>query len=155
MASSRPLLRPQFWERPLAELNEAEWEALCDGCGLCCLHKLQDDETEQVFFTDVACDFLDLHTCRCTGYQQRQQQVADCLSIREQSQTEGGDIVFEYLPLTCAYRLRHQQQPLPVWHPLLTHQPLKSAAVMGQQGVIHERMLTQDLHDRIIDWVQI
>ena len=75
-------LRPNFWKQyPLEQLNSAEWEALCDGCGLCCLVKLEDDETAEVAYTKVACKLLDCKTARCSDYVNRQQQVADCIQL--------------------------------------------------------------------------
>lgn len=144
--------RAEFWLLPLEALNAAEWEALCDGCGLCCLNKLQDEDTDEVFFTNVACNGLDLQTCRCQYYAQRQQKVPDCLCIRNESAAHPQ--MFNYLPATCSYRLRHLQQPLPQWHPLLTGQPIRSAQVMGQQGVINEKALKKTLHEHIISWVK-
>jgi hypothetical protein len=103
-----------FWEKPLASLDRAEWEALCDGCGKCCLHKLEDDDTGEIHATNVACRLLDRHTARCTNYRGRKAYVPDC--IRLTSSRVGA---LAWLPSTCAYRLRSEGQPLPEWHYLL------------------------------------
>jgi len=105
----------RFWERrSLEELDPAEWEAVCDGCGLCCLHKLEDDEDGAIYYTDVACRLLDPASCRCTDYAHRRERVPDCVQISPQNVRE-----FAWLPQTCAYRLLAEGKPLPPWHHLL------------------------------------
>ncbi|WP_114416300.1 YcgN family cysteine cluster protein [Marinospirillum perlucidum] len=147
-------MREEFWTLPLSELTTQEWEALCDGCGRCCLHKLQDEEDDQVYYTDVACHLFDPATCRCRDYSGRLAQVPDCMSIREE-----GEEVYQYLPRTCAYRLRHENQPLPFWHPLITRQEeaMRLAGISVQQKVISEADLPDDadLEERIINWVEL
>lgn len=113
--SQSVLDRPRFWEnRTLAELSEAEWEALCDGCGRCCLNKLENEDTGEILFTSAACHLLDIDRCRCTQYAQRQRLVPGCLSLRRKFTQ------FHWLPRTCAYRLRAEGKPLAAWHPLLS-----------------------------------
>ena len=108
-----------FWaSKTLPELTLAEWEALCDGCGKCCLHKLEDDGSGEVFHTNVACRLLDLTTGRCTRYGDRFRWVTDCVSL-----TPAEVRRVSWLPRTCAYRLRAEEQPLPDWHPLVTGDP--------------------------------
>jgi uncharacterized protein len=103
-----------FWEKPLAALDRGEWEALCDGCGKCCLHKLEDHDTGEVHPTNVACRLLDRHTARCTNYRGRRAHVPDCIRL-----TASRIGTFTWLPSTCAYRLRSEGKPLPDWHYLV------------------------------------
>ncbi|HEX5787844.1 MAG TPA: YcgN family cysteine cluster protein [Woeseiaceae bacterium] len=109
----------EFWKRKsLAELDRREWESLCDGCALCCLHKVEDEDTGALFYTNLACRLLDTDTCRCTDYANRVKLVSDCLRLSADS-TEA----FEWLPETCAYRLLARGSDLPAWHPLVTGDP--------------------------------
>ncbi|GKY86990.1 YcgN family cysteine cluster protein [Sinisalibacter aestuarii] len=112
-------LRHRFWELPLRQLTPEEWEALCDGCGKCCLNKLEDEETGEIAFTRVACRLLDGATCRCAQYDIRLQFVPECIVLTPETM----DKVAYFMPSTCAYRLRHEGEPLPDWHPLLTGDP--------------------------------
>jgi uncharacterized protein len=104
-----------IWERPLASLNPEEWEALCDGCGKCCLHKLEDEVSGEVFPTNVACKLLDRRMGRCSDYAHRFKTVPDCIKL-DLRQLEK----MTWLPSTCAYVRRLYDQPLPRWHYLLT-----------------------------------
>lgn len=121
-------LRPRFWETvPLQKMNPAEWEALCDGCGKCCLNKLEDADTGEIAFTRVACRLLDDHTCRCGQYQRRKQFVPECVVLTPKNI---GDIAY-WMPSTCAYRLLHEGKPLYDWHPLVSGDP-ESVHAAGQ-----------------------
>lgn len=112
--SARP-----FWETvPLQRMSRAQWESLCDGCGKCCVHKLEDDETGELFATNVACRLLDVKTARCADYANRRAHVPECVRLTpEKLET------IEWLPSSCAYLRVHRGQGLPDWHPLMTGDP--------------------------------
>lgn len=109
-------LRPEFWTKPLTSLNREEWEALCDGCAKCCLLKLEDEDTGEVAYTSITCRLLDAGTCRCGNYPLRKTLVPGCVVIDAENVEE----IKDWMPATCAYRLRADSKPLPDWHPLLT-----------------------------------
>ncbi len=112
-------MKDEYWKRKsLAEMNPDEWERLCDGCALCCMHKIEDEESGEIFYTDIACRLLDVNTCRCTDYANRARRVADCL-VLSLDEPEA----FAWLPDSCAYRRLANAQELPAWHPLLTGDP--------------------------------
>lgn len=105
-----------FWEDvPLEKLDRGQWEALCDGCGKCCLHKLEDEETGELFATNVACKLLDRPSARCSDYRNRHAYVPDCIRL-----TPAKLLELDWLPVSCAYRLRAEDKPLPVWHHLIS-----------------------------------
>ncbi|MDA8137405.1 MAG: YcgN family cysteine cluster protein [Desulfobacteraceae bacterium] len=105
-----------FWEnKTLAQLTKEQWEALCDGCGRCCLQKLKNPTTGKIYYTWVACHLLDIESCRCSGYELRHILVPDCLEL-----FPGNILRLRWLPKTCAYRLIAEQKPLPEWHPLIS-----------------------------------
>jgi uncharacterized cysteine cluster protein YcgN (CxxCxxCC family) len=109
-------MNDQFWKRKsLGELSAAEWESLCDGCALCCMHKLEDEETGEIFYTDIACRLLDIDSCRCKDYAARAKRVADCLVLSVDCPE-----AFQWLPASCAYRRLSEGGDLPDWHPLLS-----------------------------------
>ncbi len=126
-------LAPRFWERkPLQKMTPREWEALCDGCGKCCLNKLEDEDSGEVALTRVACRLLDDETCRCTQYDIRHQFVPECIVLRPQNIDEHA----YWLPQTCAYRLLWEGKPLYDWHPLLSGSPDSvHAASVSVQGL--------------------
>src|SRR4051794_21161267 len=107
-----------FWEKPLESLNREEWESLCDGCGKCCLHKLEDADTGEVHATNVACKLLDTHSARCTHYRGRHAFVPDCIRLTARTVSR-----HDWLPSTCAYRLRAEGKSLPDWHYLVCGDP--------------------------------
>ncbi|QBQ55123.1 YcgN family cysteine cluster protein [Nitrosococcus wardiae] len=143
------MIEPEFWKhKTLQAMSPEEWEALCDGCGKCCLYKLEDAETGEIFYTDVACRLLDLHSCRCMDYQHRAQKVSDCLSLRAEL-TEA----LKWLPSTCAYRLIGEGKELFDWHPLISGDPetVHQAGVSARGRTVLESQV-RDLEDHVVDW---
>jgi len=112
-----------FWDKPLQSLDHAQWEALCDGCGKCCLIKAEDEDDGKIYLTNIACKLLDLDTAQCSDYRNRRKHVPDCIRL-----TKDGLDRFHWLPESCSYVLRANNEPLPEWH------YLKS----GSRETIHE-----------------
>ena len=121
-APNRPSDQP-FWEKPIEALDRGEWEALCDGCGKCCMHKIEDEDTGRIYDTNVACRLLDLETAQCSDYRRRRFLVPDCIRLSRAKIDS-----FPWLPKTCAYRLRADGEPLRDWHYL----------VSGSRETVHE-----------------
>lgn len=130
-------------------MTPSEWESVCDGCGKCCLVKLEDEDTGEIALTSVACKLLDLQTCRCTRYSERCNLVAECIDLKQHDFTE-----YKWLPATCAYRLLANGQPLPEWHPLLSGsgQSVLAAGISVSPYAIQESPLV-DPEDHIIEWL--
>ena len=113
-------LSPEFWKhKPLKSLTSEEWEALCDGCGKCCLNKLEDEDTGEVALTRIACRLLDDQSCKCGQYPIRHQFIPDCIVLKPSNIDENA----YWMPKTCAYRLLWSGQPLFDWHPLISGNP--------------------------------
>lgn len=141
-----------FWKRKtLAEMSKAEWESLCDGCGRCCLNKIEYEDTGEIVYTDVGCRLLDGEACRCRDYPHRNARVKNCdrLTARNISR-------LNWLPSTCGYRLIDSGRDLYWWHPLVSGDPetvhAAGISVRGRVGVFEHRMGEEDLEDRIVDW---
>ena len=148
---SEPSLRPRFWERvSLERMNRAEWEALCDGCGKCCLNKLEDEETGEVALTRVACRLLDDETCRCSQYPIRHQFVPECIVLTPKTLKDN----MYWLPQTCAYRLVHEGKPLFDWHHLISGDPASvhgAGVSMRGRTVAEFEVSEDDWEDHIIE----
>jgi len=140
-----------WWERKaLSRMTPEEWESLCDGCGKCCLIKLEDPDDGEIVFTDVACHLLNGQSCRCRNYADRQRLVSDCVVLRPETVA-----TLEFMPRSCAYRLRAEGRPLYWWHPLVSGDPetvhLAGMSVRGR--VVPEREVKDDdLEDHIVTW---
>ena len=141
----------RFWEsKSLAEMSPEEWESLCDGCGKCCVVKLEDVDTGEFHSTDVGCRLLDGDTCRCADYPRRRELVEDCVVL-----TPGSMDQLPWMPATCAYRLLNEGRPLPSWHPLETGDPESThRAGMSVRGRIfsEETVADEDYPNHIVDW---
>lgn len=142
-------METEFWkEKTLSEMTKSEWESLCDGCALCCLHKLEDEDTGQIYFTDIACRLLDIDSCRCINYGARAQEVRECLVLSPDTPE-----VFAWLPGTCAYRRLAEKKTLPEWHPLVSGDPMSvHAAGISARGKVSSETDTDEWSVlRIID----
>ncbi|EAR60912.1 YcgN family cysteine cluster protein [Neptuniibacter caesariensis] len=140
-----------FWRsKSLQEMTPSEWESLCDGCALCCLHKLEDEDTQEVFYTSVVCHLLDFDTCRCTRYEDRCKLVPDCVKLTPQDVDD-----FHWLPPSCSYRLIHEGKDLPEWHPLLSGRQETvieaEASVLSWYEVKDDEIEVEDYVDYIIE----
>ncbi len=141
-----------FWEeKALEEMSETEWESLCDGCGRCCLVKLEDEDTGRIHFTDIGCTLLDAAGCRCRDYAQRQARVPDCVKLTPETVRS-----LKWLPKSCAYRLIRDGEPLQWWHPLVSgnsetvHQA--GVSVRGRVSGPEEDFTVPDMIKRIVRW---
>ncbi len=130
-------------------MTTEEWESLCDNCGKCCLHKLEDEDTAEIFYTSVVCDLIDLNTCRCTRYSERCRLVPDCLDLKQHDFAD-----FNWLPSTCAYKLIAEGKDLPSWHPLVSKQAesVHEAGVSVKSYAMKESEV-DSTEDHIIEWL--
>jgi len=125
-----------FWEnKSLSEMTNKEWESLCDGCGRCCLYKFQDEDSDEMFFTNIACKMFDAGICRCSSYEKRFESVPECADIRKFTKRE-----YQWLPERCAYRLLFEGKKLKSWHPLISGDPesVHKAGVSMQNNIMNE-----------------
>lgn len=137
MADERP-----FWKsKSLGEMTKAEWESLCDGCGRCCLNKLEDEDTGKFLYTRAACKLLDIGTCQCTDYPNRAKRVPDCVTLTPQNVPELG-----WLPESCAYRRLDEGRGLAWWHPLVsgTAETVRKAGISVENEAYTEEGITVD-----------
>jgi uncharacterized cysteine cluster protein YcgN (CxxCxxCC family) len=140
-----------FWRRKsLENLTRKEWESLCDGCAKCCLQKLEDEETRQIYFTNIVCDLLDLQSCRCTHYKERSTRVPNCVTLKPK------DLADPYwLPPSCAYRLLAEGKDLPPWHPLRHDGDSRKMRLSGHSilGKVVPEAEADDWEHHLIDWI--
>lgn len=138
-----------FWkEKSLQEMTREEWESLCDGCGKCCLHKLEDEDTGEIHCTEISCRFLDSETIQCTKYLDRQRYVGNCVVMSPDLLDK-----LPWMPSTCAYRLLNEGKDLPDWHPLVSGDP-ESVHKAGQsvKGRCIDEREAGDYEDHLVDW---
>jgi len=141
-----------FWQsKRLHEMTPTEWDSLCDGCGQCCMNKLEDEDTGEVYHTDLVCQYMDTDTCGCTVYPERLEKVPGCTLITPQTLPD-----YHWLPYTCAYRTLADGRPLADWHPLRSgdSQSVHDAGVSVRGKVVSEAAVAeQDWEEHIIHWV--
>jgi uncharacterized cysteine cluster protein YcgN (CxxCxxCC family) len=140
---------PPFWEvKSLDEMNRAEWESLCDGCGKCCLHKLEDEDTGELLPTNVACKLLDRRSGQCSNYKHRHAFVPECVRLTPRKLRQ-----IDWLPKTCAYRLLDEGQPLADWHPLISGDPesVHRAGISVRGWTVSEVDVGEDLEHHLVD----
>ncbi|MEG9861718.1 MAG: YcgN family cysteine cluster protein [Parvularculales bacterium] len=140
-----------FWKsKTLGEMTPQEWESLCDGCGRCCLVKLEDEDSGEYYYTDVACRLLDQSNCRCTRYAERTRLVKECIALTPDTVTD-----LFWMPRTCAYRLIAEGRDLYWWHPLVSgdSKTVHEAGVSIRGQVVEERSVPDEaLEDHIVEW---
>ncbi|MGC1777814.1 MAG: YcgN family cysteine cluster protein [Xanthobacteraceae bacterium] len=142
-----------FWQRKsLEDMTDSEWESLCDGCGKCCLNKLEEEEgAAETFYTDVGCRLLDGETCRCHDYSHRLERVEDCVELTPETLK-----TINWLPPSCAYVLLAEGKDLYWWHPLVSGDPetvhIAGVSVRGRVGASEVDVPDEDLEDHIVNW---
>ena len=149
MNSEPPDSGTPFWkQKALDEMTRPEWESLCDGCARCCLIKLEDADTGEIAYTDIACRLLDLGTCRCSDYLHRKTRVPDCVKLTPDKIDD-----LQWMPSTCAYRLIAEGKDLAWWHPLVSGDPdtVHQADVSVRNRVVPEER-GDDAEDRLVTW---
>jgi uncharacterized cysteine cluster protein YcgN (CxxCxxCC family) len=134
-------------------MSDAEWESLCDGCGRCCLVKLEDEDTGEILYTDISCRLFDAGTCRCSDYAHRDAEVPDCVRLTPEAVRK-----LSWLPPTCAYRLVADGRDLPWWHPLVSGDPetVRAAgiSVRGRVGPAEDEIMLGEYPEHIVRWPQ-
>jgi len=138
-----------FWKKKeLAKMSPDEWEALCDGCAKCCLHKIEDEADNSIFYTNVVCDQLNANSCRCKNYHERTTLVVDCIKITKDNLSN-----LNWLPKSCAYRLLSEGKDLLWWHPLVSGDPntVHSAGISIKKRCVVETEVI-DIENHIVTW---
>lgn len=143
--------KPFYATKSLSEMSRSEWESLCDGCGRCCLLKLEEADTGRIYYTDIACRLFDEKTCRCTDYAHRKQRVPDCVKLTPRRAENYG-----WLPYSCAYRRLAEGRGLAWWHPLVSGSPetvqQAGISVRGRIGARERKLPKRDYPDHLVDW---
>ena len=145
------MTKQPFWKvKRLDEMSASEWESLCDGCAKCCLVKLEDEDTEELEYTDIVCDLLDCETCQCSDYPNRAVKVPDCVELTPTNVSQ-----LSWMPSSCAYRLIAEGKDLAWWHPLVSGEmeSVHLAGVSVRGRVLREAEVDMtDLEARIVSW---
>jgi uncharacterized cysteine cluster protein YcgN (CxxCxxCC family) len=152
MSTAKALEDTPFWQRKsLGEMTDSEWESLCDGCGRCCLNKLEEEGTDRTFYTDVGCWLLNAKTCRCRDYAHRLDKVDDCVQLTPES-LKG----ISWLPPSCAYVLLAEGKDLYWWHPLVSGDPetvhMAGVSVRSHPLSSEKHVPDEDLEEHIVSW---
>jgi uncharacterized protein len=145
----QPMALPFWKSKSLTEMTPEEWESLCDGCAQCCIIKFEDEDTGKIYHTNVVCELLEIHHCRCTRYAERSVLVPTCLTLTPELASS-----LDWMPATCAYRLLAEGKDLPLWHPLVSGNPksVHQAGISVRGKVVSGRNVPeQDLPDYVID----
>ena len=138
-----------FWEKKtLSEMSSVEWDSLCDGCAKCCLHKIEDEDSGEIFYTKVACNQLNLNSCRCKNFSERTVLVDDCIELTKEKLES-----LKWLPQSCAYRLLNEGKGLPRWHHLVSGDPnsVHTAGISVKDRCVSETDIV-DFEDYIVTW---
>jgi len=141
-----------FWnKKTLSQMSQEEWESLCDRCGKCCLHKLEDEDSGDVYYTAISCQYLDTKSCQCKDYAHRARLVPGCITLDRDNVS-----TYAWLPQTCAYRVLAEGGSLPSWHPLVSGDPntVHSAGVSVREFCVPEEDVHEDdYEDYVVKWV--
>ena len=144
-------MKPPKWVyKPLAEMSKAEWDALCDGCGKCCVLKLEDADSGEIYATDVGCKLLNCQNAQCQDYENRQTHVPDCVVLNVENLS-----TLTWMPKSCAYRCLYEGRDLPNWHPLVTgtqQSVIDSGHSVAGRIFPEDSVDMQDLSEHIVDW---
>jgi len=142
--------KPYWKTKNMAEMSQEEWENLCDGCGKCCCIRLEDEETEDIYITDVVCKLFDPNTCQCTDYKNRSKKVPDCVTLTPRNVDK-----LHWMPRTCAYRLVAEGKDLPDHHHLISgnRNTIHEVGMSVQDAVVSELLVDEEeLHHRLVIW---
>ncbi len=141
------MTKNNFWEtKSPAEYTDEEWEAVCTRCGQCCRLKLEDEDSGDIFYTDIVCRYFNHENCHCTCYEERCSKVPSCLKLNPYNISE-----LAWIPETCAYRILHETGKLPAWHPLITGQPLPEEYSARGKVICETKVAEDELEDHIIE----
>lgn len=144
----------KFWEeKSLSEMTTEEWESLCDGCGRCCLNKLEDEDSGEIYFTNVACRLFDNDKCACSDYANRMNSMPDCMILSSDNVE-----ALAVMPSTCAYSLLWRKKPLPDWHPLVSgnkQSVIDAGMTVSGKVVSEEHIHFEQLPEHLINWISV